>query len=176
MHSPFPFSMSLHFHLPPLYFSLLGSAPPLRSLAEFRTGLRFPGHLGWWSPLPQGLGRPPGLPLEESMGNNMHKKQTKKKISWRLCILSCSKVVRHSSQQGNKSVFRLQKEKIMRILRKELQHPVITQCQAWYEIISKFEASHQTSVRVAWFIAVKLVIMSWETCLWLKRKSATAAM
>lgn len=51
-----------------LLFSLLGSSPHL-SVAEFRMGLHFPGHLGWWSPLPQGLGRPLGLLLEDNMGN-----------------------------------------------------------------------------------------------------------
>lgn len=39
--------------------------PSLRSLAGFRTGLHLPGRLGWWSPLPRGLGRPPGLLLVE---------------------------------------------------------------------------------------------------------------
>lgn len=70
--------------------------PPLRSLAEFRTGLHFPGHLGWWSPLPQGLGRPLGLPLEENMGNNMQKKIKIKKSVEDCVYSSCSKVVWHS--------------------------------------------------------------------------------
>lgn len=38
---------------------------PLQSLVEFRRGLLLPGHLGWWSPLPQGRGRPPGLLLQK---------------------------------------------------------------------------------------------------------------
>lgn len=56
--------------------------PPFRSLAEPRTGLHFPGHLGWWSPLPQGLGRPPGLLLEENT-----RKQYAEKKSEIVCII-----------------------------------------------------------------------------------------
>lgn len=39
--------------------------PPLQCLDGFKMDLRFPGHLGWWSPLPQGLGRPLELLLEK---------------------------------------------------------------------------------------------------------------
>lgn len=40
--------------------------PPLRCLDGFKMDLHFPGHLGWWSPLPQGLGRPLELLLEKN--------------------------------------------------------------------------------------------------------------
>lgn len=60
----------LHFspqlHSTPLNLSLRGSSPPLRCLDGFKMDLRFPGHLGWWSPLPQGLGRPLELLLEKN--------------------------------------------------------------------------------------------------------------
>ena len=61
------FLFSPHFHsLPSLLFKSL-ALPPFWSLAEFRTGLPLPGRLGWWSPRPQGLGRPPGRLLEETI-------------------------------------------------------------------------------------------------------------
>ena len=73
-HSLFSFlPCPLHFYLLPLYFSLLGSAPPFGAWLEFRMGLHLPGRLGWWSPLPQGLGRPPGLLLEETICRKINK-------------------------------------------------------------------------------------------------------
>lgn len=81
----------LHVSPHPLASSLLCTPsphPPLRPLAEFRMDLRLPGHLGWWSPLPQGLGRPLGLLLEGGGGKSVKD----------VCILLSSKVVWHCQQ------------------------------------------------------------------------------
>lgn len=100
-------------HVPP---PLSPPPPPqlcsslLQSLDEFRTDLRFPGLLGWWSPRPQALGRPRRLLLEEIMGNNMNK--DKFSVNRKTNLFST-----------------LWLKRIMRILRKELQLPVAAQCQ-----------------------------------------------
>lgn len=64
-----------------LHVSLLSPASSLhfsaslRSLAELRMGLRFPGQLGYWSPPPLGLGRTLGL-LLPGQGEKKKKKDT----------------------------------------------------------------------------------------------------
>lgn len=70
---------------------------------------------------------------------------------------------------SDNSAFRLQKvKKIMTIVRKEQQLPVATQCQAWWVFPPD----------CSWISLIysKVVIISWETCLWLKRKSARTMM
>lgn len=83
-----PFFSSTSFNSSQPFPPQLPPPSSLQCLDGFKMDLHFPGHLGWWSPLPQGLERPLELLLEKKHKNNVLRKKSIYEI---LSLFSSSK-------------------------------------------------------------------------------------